>query len=72
MTRFRSFAPVVTLVSAVIAFVRRSACSLHTVSVFTFLQATFKGWIEIMYDAIDSREVRHAPMFAHARLVVPL
>ena len=39
---------------------------------FHFPQATFKGWIEIMYDAIDSREVRLALMFAHARLVVPL
>jgi len=24
------------------------------------LQATFKGWMDIMYDAIDSREVRNA------------
>ena len=25
-----------------------------------------------MYDAIDSREVRSAPLFAHARRVLPL
>jgi len=25
-----------------------------------FVQATFKGWMDIMYDAIDSRQVSNA------------